>query len=73
MRIVLLVSGVEPPSHIQPSPELFARQVNCGSCACAVLAIAVSSNPEEKIRAISVQRWRFLNGILDSWVPDSIQ
>jgi len=31
-----------------------------------VLDIAVSGNPKEKIRAISVPRWRFLNGILDS-------
>jgi hypothetical protein len=63
---VLVLPGVGFSSQIQPSPESFARQLICKSCACTVLDIAVSGNPKDKIRIISVPRWRFLNGILDS-------
>jgi hypothetical protein len=70
VRIVFVMFPVEFCSQTQPSPASFARQLTCGSCACAALVIALSSNPEDKIRAISVLRWRFLNGILDSMVPD---
>jgi hypothetical protein len=70
---VLVLPGVGFSSQIQPSLAALAWQLNCGSCACAALVIAVSSNPEDKIRPISAERWRFLKGILDSRVPDVIQ
>ena len=59
VRIVLLVPGVCTSSQIQPSPESFARQLNCWSCACVDAGTAANRNPDDKMRAISAQRRRF--------------